>query len=91
MRIEPEDGATAIFSEVDRAEHHQVTVQQISDIFRIIAYEHLSAKAILSFLHRWQMNLHEQSWLRTFHTTKEILFVKRSDGDDELVSQLRDG
>ena len=28
---------------------------------------------------------------RTFHTTKEILFVKLSDGDDELVSQLRDG
>ena len=23
--------------------------------------------------------------------TKEILFVKLSDGDDELVSQLRDG
>ena len=57
----------------------------------IIACEHLSAKAILTFLHRWQMNLHEQSWLRTFHTTKEILFVKLSDGDDELVSQLRDG
>ena len=41
-----------------------------------IACEHLSAKAILTFLHRWQMNLHEQSWPRTFHTTKEILFVK---------------
>ena len=52
---------------------------------------HLSAKEILTFLHRWQMNLHEQSWFRTFHTTKEILFVKLSDGDDELVSQLRDG
>ena len=25
------------------------------------------------------------------HATKEILFVKLSDGDDELVSQLRDG
>ena len=56
-----------------------------------IAYEHLSAKAILTFLHRWQMKLHEQSWPRTLHTTKEILFVKLSDGDDELVSQLRDG
>ena len=57
----------------------------------IIACEHLSVKAILPFLHRWQINLHEQSWLRTFHTTKYILFVKLSDGDDELVSQLRDG
>ena len=56
-----------------------------------IACEYLSAKAILTFLHRWQMNMHEQSWPRTFHTTKEILFVKLSDGDDELVSQLRDG
>ena len=54
-----------------------------------IACGHLSAKSILTFLHRWQMNLHEQSWPRTFHTTKEILFVKLS--DDELVSQLRDG
>ena len=54
-----------------------------------IACEHLSAKAMLTFLHRWQMNMHEQSWPRTFHTTKEILFVKLSDGDDELVSQLR--
>ena len=26
-----------------------------------------------------------------FHTTKEILFVKLSDGNDELVSQLRYG
>ena len=48
----------------------------------IIACEHLSVKAILPFLHRWQMNLHEQSWLRTFHTTKYILFVKLSDGDE---------
>ena len=56
-----------------------------------IACGNLLAKAILTFLHRWQMNLHEQSWPRTFHTTKEILFVKLSDGDDELVSQLRDG
>ena len=51
-----------------------------------IACEHLLAKAILTFLHRWQMNLHEQSWPRTFHTTKEILFVKLSDGDDESSS-----
>ena len=56
-----------------------------------IACEHLSVKTILTFLHRWQMNLHEQSWHRTFHTTKEILFVKLSDCDVELVSQLRDG
>ena len=27
----------------------------------------------LTFLHRWQMNLHEQSWLRMFHTTKAML------------------
>ena len=37
-----------------------------------IAFEHLSAKSILEFLHRWQMNLHEQSEHRTFHTTKEM-------------------
>ena len=50
------------------------------------ACKHLSAKSILTFLHRLQMNLHEQSWPRTFHKTKEILFVKLSDGDDEHIS-----
>ena len=35
-----------------------------------IACEHFSATSIRSFLHRWQpINLHEQSWRRTFHTT----------------------
>ena len=40
-----------------------------------IACEHPSAKAILQFLRRWQMNLHKQYWPRTFHTTKEIIIV----------------
>ena len=39
-----------------------------------ITCEHLSAKSILTFLHRWQMNLHKQSWHRTFHTIKTIWF-----------------
>ena len=43
---------------------------------KMIDYHYHSAKAILTFLHRWQMNLHKQSWPCTFHTTKEILFVK---------------
>ena len=36
-----------------------------------IVCEHLSATLICSFLHRWQINLHEQSWRCTFHTTEE--------------------
>ena len=48
-----------------------------------IACEHLSAKSILEFMHRWQMNLHKQSY--------SVVINSVSYSDDERVSQLPDG
>ena len=76
--------AGTLVSLLPRDAHTRTASLRTASLLRVrspsIAYEHLSAKAILTFLYRWQMNLHEQSWLRTLHTTKEILFVKLSDG-----------
>ena len=39
-----------------------------------IASEHLPAISIHRFLHKWQMNLHEQFDPRALHTTKEKVY-----------------